>query len=648
MELYDVTLENFGPYEKFTLPLYKQGLVWVGGENKDTASANSNGSGKSTIFKAISWALYGESIDGEKGDKVIKNGATRAVVDVRLIDSDGKFWTVNRQRSKGAPRLSLFDSSGKEFQSDKQTLQDKINSMVGLDFNAFRNTIMYGQNDVSRFANPKSKDSDRKEILHKILNTQLLELCHLKVMELSKTLKNTIKDLESNKKSLALVASEYDLQKLVDECQIWERDREAELEDWLKEIEELKIQARKLLSDFPEMEIPDVEKIKNDIKICKKALSKLEDKRLNYADLNDEINELELNYGVAVADVSDSRKTVSVLNEHLEDLDGDICHVCHSSLKTGGAAKHISGLKRKLEKSVKEKDENEKLLIEIELKLKDKRKERTKLEDLNILIHNKIDALAYLKDNLAEANQLIKDAEHAKEKNNLLAKSKIDQAKKIVDMVKRKREETNPYVSRLNEARERLDECSVKINNLDDEIKSNSDSLSYYEFWQKGFSNQGLPSYILDAVMPFITERANYYLEILSDGDLTMEFSTQRELKSSKGTMKDEIDIRWSIEGVDMYPPSGGQLKKMEIATDLALMDMVASNEGAALGIMMLDEVFDGLDAEGISRVFDLLKNLRSKRGSIFVISHAEKMAEIFEKGIKVVKNNGVASLEII
>lgn len=63
MELYSISASNFGPYEKFELPLYKQGLIWVGGINNDTDAADSNGSGKSSIFKAITWGLYGETID---------------------------------------------------------------------------------------------------------------------------------------------------------------------------------------------------------------------------------------------------------------------------------------------------------------------------------------------------------------------------------------------------------------------------------------------------------------------------------------------------------------------------------------------------------------------------------------------------------
>ena len=51
--------------------------------------------------------------------------------------------------------------------------------------------------------------------------------------------------------------------------------------------------------------------------------------------------------------------------------------------------------------------------------------------------------------------------------------------------------------------------------------------------------------------------------------------------KSAKGEMRDEIDISWVIEGVPDKEPSGGQQRKIEVATDLALMDLVGMREKA-------------------------------------------------------------------
>ena len=145
--------------------------------------------------------------------------------------------------------------------------------------------------------------------------------------------------------------------------------------------------------------------------------------------------------------------------------------------------------------------------------------------------------------------------------------------------------------------------------------------------------------------MPFLAKRANAYLRVLSDGDIKMDFTTQRELKS-RDERKDEIEITWEIEGNKDYPPSGGQLKKMELATDFALMDLVATRDGGHVDILALDEILDGLDAEGSRRVVLLLKKLNNYRSSIFVVSHLPEISESFGYSVRVTKEDGNARLE--
>jgi len=199
----------------------------------------------------------------------------------------------------------------------------------------------------------------------------------------------------------------------------------------------------------------------------------------------------------------------------------------------------------------------------------------------------------------------------------------------------------------LKKARKKAAGFRKQIKQFESDKRSVQGSLSYVEFWERGFSNQGLPSYILDSVMPFVEKRANVYLRVLADGDIKLGFSTQRELKS-RDEKKDEIEITWEIEGKKNYPPSGGQQKKIEIATDLALMDLVATKEGEHVDLLALDEVLDGLDSEGCRRVLNLLRKLRKHRGSIFVVSHSSDVVEVFEKSIAVVKSGGVSIMEAI
>lgn len=647
MELYSISASNFGPYEKFELPLYKQGLIWVGGINNDTDAADSNGSGKSSIFKAITWGLYGETIDGEKGDKVIRDGEKIAEVKLGIIDSNSEIWTISRTRTKNAPRLTLLKPDGKIYEGNKNDIQDRIIHMVGLDFKAFKNTVLYGQNDSSRFANPRTKDSERKTMLHSILNTELLEACYKKAGEIAKTVKSEIRVTEEKLERAKAACGEHDTEYLQLCYSNYEIEKEERILKHKNKALEYRNEAKQVRKESEKKpKIPNTKSIEDSISLISIEISEAEKANDIVNSLDGEIDkETEVNTEYVVR-VSSLKKELKISEEALERLGGDRCPVCTTVLNSGEAYSHIIKLKQKhacVVKELKKIDGARKKQEEKLCSLKNKRKVYEEKSSILSTLYKKLNRL---ESELSEAKIEISRIKERSVKLVEKAKSYVAKAKDEIAKIQEIVIEENPYLEQLARAKAKVEMYANNIAEYNKTIEEKSRILAYYEFWVKGFSNQGLPSYVLDSVMPYITERANNYLDTLSDGDITISFSTQRELKSSKGEMRDEIEIRWSIEGSEMYPPSGGQLKKMEIATDLALMDLVASNEGGNLDLLMLDEVFDGLDSEGNSRVLALLQKLRARRSSIFVVSHESKMSEVFEKGIYAVKRNGTAYLE--
>jgi DNA repair exonuclease SbcCD ATPase subunit len=627
MELREISAKDFGPFKEFTLPLHKQGLVWISGQNQDTKAAKSNGSGKSSIFKALTWCLWGESIDKENGDKVIRNGSKEAIVKVSLGDG----WVVERTRRKGSPRLALLQPDGQSWKAAGKDVQEKINELVGLDFKAFKNTVLYGQNDSLRFANPTTRDSDRKDMLHCILRTEMLKGCSEYVREEAKGLRLKLSTIQGDINNTKARLEEQNIDEIKDAMARAERAKKILIED-------LKQQAQK------EKEAAAAENVDVDLDVLNGELSKAR-KEVAKGDVADKkAAEFQAKIEVLRGKISALRSEASKLetivaqkDEQLEQLKGSKCPVCNSPLAKGGAGhEHKSKLINEREEASAQGasvvQECSKLLVDKE-KLSQAEAEQIALTVAASRAHKRI---ASIQDEIAEAKAI----------NERVARH-IEKAREAIQRARDEAATVNPYVEMLDKAQSRIkayNDDLAKLRKHEGEVVSD---LAHIEFWVRGFSGQGLPSFILDSVMPYITERANHYLETLSDGDIKINFDTQRELKSSKGEYKDEIEISWEIEGLEeSYPASGGQLKKIEIATDLALMDLVATREGAHVDILMLDEVLDGLDDEGRTRVLQLLHELRSKRGSIFVISHESDLAEVFEKSVTVVKQDGESILE--
>lgn len=649
MQLLKLSAQNFCCFEKFELDLYKVGLVWVTGKNLDTKSADNNGSGKSTILKALTWNLYGSTIDGERGDGVIKDGATEAAVSV-LVKDEGNIYTILRTRKKGAPSLGLFNR-GEKVDIPKKELQEKINKMIGLDYTAFRNTVLYGQNDASRFADPRTKDSERKDVLHKILGLSLLKQCHEEVRRRRKETRGKLAKLENEISSCRARLQEQNIPELREKMNRYEDEREYKLKGIIEAAKEVSERIEKEKSHVVNKKVVDkIEPAKEKIAELKasleqyneeKAVEKVERLKRKARDANLKVEESRIKTSSLVGELK-------VFEEQASMLDTTNCPVCNSPLDKGEARKHVGDLLIKISELKRGLKESKKDISGSKAAAEKLERSKEKAEKVVRVLKNMKESILQAERNLS----LLKQEKLERENKEISSRKKVDELKnKLVELERRKavlKDEENPYVELLKKALKKAKLYNAQLKDLKKKQKKVYRELSNLEFWFHGFSNRGLPSFMLDGVMPVLSDRTNHYLETLADGDIKVWFSTQKEKKASKGEYRDEIELSWEIEGVTGYPPSGGQLKKIEIATDLALMDLAASNGGRAPDILALDEILDGLDDQGVQRVLLLLQELRKRRGSIFVISHDERMSEIFERTIVVKKKNGVSTLKVV
>jgi DNA repair exonuclease SbcCD ATPase subunit len=629
MKLLNIAIDNFGCIGHAVLPLVDQGLVYLIGENHDTESAESNGSGKSTVPKAISWCIYGETIDGDKGDEVIKSGEKKAEVVIEASDGNGN-WIITRTRNKGKPGLELKDASGVRVKLGKNEIQQRIIDMIGLDFQAFKNSVLFGQNDVNRFAHPRTKDTDRKNMLHKIMRTGVFAQCHEWAKKHHLKIKRTTERLENEINVLNAKQGEHDLGRLQVDVDDWEQDREERVGKLGNRAQELLEDAKS--SKLRSKELPTLEK---QLVQLDKSMAEADKARGEMDAIDAKLEVLDVVRLEADEDWRGSIARRDGLERELKRLKGDKCPVCTSPMDKGDAAKHKKHIvaEHQKSKSIAGKLEEKTSVMDHKFQqLRTKRKRLSSQADTHREVsRNKIHLLSKIE----TIKNLVKNVDYSKK-----------EITRIMVEMKRSTNETNPYNAQLKDAKKKVALYKVELAKLKIASAKEHTELAYAQFWVKGFSNQGVPSFVLDTVMPHLTHRANHYLELLADGDITMMFTTQRELKSQVGRVRDEIDIRWVIEGNQQVTPSGGQLKKMEIATDLALMDLVATREGAHVDLLIMDEVLDGLDREGRGRVLRLLQEIRGRRGTIIVISHESDFAEMFESAVCAVKTGGTTHLE--
>lgn len=622
-----ITIKDFGAIGEAKVKLKKAGLVWVSGINNDTDSSKSNGSAKTTLFRALTWGLFGETTDEKDRDEVIRRGEKLASVQVRLTDGT----MIERTRKKGSEKLNI-EHKGFAVEIPPEGAQKAINELIGMNFNLWRNTILYAQDDGKRFL--RSKDARRKEIMYDLLGLDLYKLAYEAAKTLRATHRKTAEAVEQRLSRLSAAGAEIDLTELDNDVQEWELARNARVEEL---VEEAKLALERAKEERKKADATDeTEAAEARLKWTRVAQALVHQQR---ALVKAREGAAEDEAVAARADRARAHTEHRLKQEALAGLgDTERCPVCNSKLAAGDAAKHVLELKKSIEalatklrraENYEEAKEAAHNACRSELKLMDLRRDN---------IAKRVAA--------AEAAVERARAERARaEEVDGYADAAREEARRATAKARAARDEENPHAKRYEAAVARAREIVAQAEELKVDLEAAQIAQAQANFWMDGFGTQGIPSWLLDETMPELTKRANDYLLKLADGDITIEFESQRELKSDKGEFKDEIAVKWVIENQADVLPSGGQWRKMELATDLALMDIASDRAGVAPNLLILDEALDGIDEVGRSRVVSLLAELRAKRESIFVISHSVGMSELFERELVVEKSDGVATV---
>jgi exonuclease SbcC len=209
-----LTLNAFGSYvKKQTLDFGKLGSTGLYLITGDT------GAGKTTIFDAISFALYGvASVSRQRGELRSdflppEDSKNKTYVELEFL-CGGRPFTIKRTLKKTGQDVLLILPDGKVIDGDKN-VEKKVEEIIGLKQEQFAQIIMIAQNDFQRFL--KSGTEDRLKILRHIFGTHTLRL-------FQENLKERVKD-ESNIRMMILRDFErhqVDVYKRFEQFEEWE------------------------------------------------------------------------------------------------------------------------------------------------------------------------------------------------------------------------------------------------------------------------------------------------------------------------------------------------------------------------------------------------------------------------------------------
>ena len=323
----------------------RQDLTLVLGENMDLGGDGSrNGTGKTTIINALSYAMYGTALSNIRKDNLVNktNGKNMLVsLEFTVGNQDYK---IERGRK---PNLLKFYIDNKETeaddnaQGDSRETQDAIENILGMSHDMFKH-IMALNTYTEPFLSLKS--NEQRTIIEQLLGITMLSERAEKIKELNRTTKEDITKEEFR------IRAVQDANKRIEE-QIESLKRRQGL--WVTKHDNDIKELEKALSSLQEINIEQEIQAHKDHKAW-------DQKRKDINDLSGQISRTKL-------DITREEKTISKVSKEIETLKTHQCHTCGQPFHD---AKHESVLASKqedLDGARKNFTEHSQLLSELEV-----------------------------------------------------------------------------------------------------------------------------------------------------------------------------------------------------------------------------------------------------------------------------------------
>lgn len=198
-----ITAQNFMSFKELSLNLADQGIVSIEGVNKTNGSFVSNGSGKSNLLESFVWSIWGETIRPLKSveDVVNEKIGKDCHAFITFTDNDGVNWEIRRYRAhhEFKNKVLLF-REGEEWTKDVK-IQDKVNSILGIDFKSFKSAFIFYNDGTKPFS--ACTDSEQKKLLEKLFDLEkyssLLEITKNKLKNINQQYSDLITKISQDK-----------------------------------------------------------------------------------------------------------------------------------------------------------------------------------------------------------------------------------------------------------------------------------------------------------------------------------------------------------------------------------------------------------------------------------------------------------------
>lgn len=431
-----------------------------------------NGSGKTTIFDAIYFALFDSPFRDITVTQLINRDNKKDLYVKLEFEINGTEYVIERGLNKKFIKISVDGKNIDKLPSHSRDIQKYIETQIlGVSEKIFRQMFMIGLGVFKSFF--KLEISERREIIEYILGINVLSVMLKKIKEENKNIISRIDKIKSELEHNNNLKEVYN-KKLEDINKISENiDYTKEINDILEKIKHLTIEQSKI----------NLDNLKEKINSINILIEKMEEEQVNYNKKISENNTF----------ISQNKKIIEFFNKN------DVCPTCKQPITEKFKIEKI----KECEKDNKNRNE---ALKEYEDALKIKKSKLTELSNEKISLNDKINDYKTIKSNIEHLEKQVKIYENKQNESSVNKKEIIDKINEDILKIKNKMKELKAEGNKL--------------------CKENED----IELFLFVLSDKGLKKFIYDIVLDKLNKYTNDNL-ILFDSNI--KFNLDSELKET-------------------------------------------------------------------------------------------------------------------
>jgi len=286
-------------------------LTLVLGENLDQGgddSGSRNGTGKTTIINALSYALYGTALTNIKRNNLINKTNSKGMIVTLQFEKDGNSYRIERGRSPNFFKFYINNQESlvDESQGDSRQTQDDVNTLLGMSHDMFKHIVA-----LNTYTEPflSMRVNDQRVIIEQLLGITILSEKANLLKEQTRQSKDAITEetLKINAIQTANEKIEASIEQLAGRQRAW--------------LSKHKQDQDKLANAIDQLEHLDIE-------------SELEshEKLANWTEHNNKITSLRKELSTLEPALQRADKSVAKLVKDITDLDDATCYTCGQEL----------------------------------------------------------------------------------------------------------------------------------------------------------------------------------------------------------------------------------------------------------------------------------------------------------------------------